>query len=116
MLLWLYKKMLCRMQMSDSPSSGTGQRPVDAENYDWIVMKSLIDTHEQLMCVMEKHALSAVSTGESPTEELVARLESARRNHERAIDDIDMAIAGLREQAAADESAGDSDSTVASDP
>ena len=102
--------------MADAQSSGPEQLPTNVENYDWIVMKSLIDTHEQLMCVMEKHALSAVSTREPPTEELIARLESARRNHERAIDDIDMAIAGLREQAATDESVDDSDLDVASDP
>ena len=86
--------------MADSQSVPTEMLPQEAEQYDWVTMKSLINAHEQVMSVMEQHALSTLSTADGMSnEELIAQLEAARSCHEQAIGDLDTAIAALREQA-----------------
>ena len=85
--------------MTNSQTSMTSGLPSEAENCDWIVMKSLIDSHELLMAAMEQHALASMSSGETVDEEdLIAQLDQIRNHHERLIEDIETAIAALDEQ------------------
>jgi len=91
--------------MDDPHPTPTDLLPEEAEQYEWIVMKSLIDSHEQMMAAMEQHALSSMTTAETSNEELITQLKSAQQSHRRAIEDLDTAIAALREKSQARESA-----------
>jgi activator of HSP90 ATPase len=65
---------------------------------DWIVLKSLLDTQQQVLQVMEQQAFQTCHDDVNVTDaELVAQLEEARACHERAIDDIETAIDALSE-------------------
>ena len=62
-------------------------------SYDWIVLKSLLDTQQQVLQIMEQQAFRTCHDDVEVTNaELVAQLEEARACHERAIDDIETAI------------------------
>ena len=62
-------------------------------SHDWIVLKSLLDTQQQVLQVMEQQAFQTCHDDVEVTNaELVAQLEEARACHERAIDDIETAI------------------------
>lgn len=64
---------------------------------EWIVMKSLINAHEQTMMAMEHHAMTSLCEDRRLTDtELEACLRQARESHERALADIDAALEQLQ--------------------
>jgi len=74
-------------------------------NYDWILMKCLLEAQQETMRAMEQHTLSAMTQhGELSNRELETSLEQARRSHKRAIEDIDAALSTLCEDSQPDDS------------
>lgn len=83
-----------------SPDGEQCSRSSDAipESHEWVMMKSLIDAHEQTMKAMEHQALSSLQDEcKTDTQTLRTQLEQTKVCYERAIEDVEMALDSISE-------------------
>jgi len=69
------------------------------ESPEWVVMKSVIDSQAQLTRVLEQQALyTCRDEPELEAEEIQRLLEEARRRHEQALENIDLALQAVSDE------------------
>jgi|AntDeeMinimDraft_4_1070355.scaffolds.fasta_scaffold06555_3 hypothetical protein len=72
-------------------------------NREWILINCLLDAQQQTTQAMEQLTLSALTPHEGLSAiEVQTTLKQARRNHERAIEDLDAALAALSDDSISD--------------
>ena len=79
-----------RLMNTKNKHSGTQRNDLNPE---WVVMKSLIDAHEQTMRAMEQCALASLRENRQlSNRELEVCLAAAYESHELALADIEAAL------------------------
>jgi len=69
------------------------------ESPEWVVMKSVIDSQMQLSQILEQQALyTCRDEPELESEEIQRLLEDARQAHERALENIDIALQAVSDE------------------
>jgi len=71
--------------------------PSQKQNPEWVLMKCLVEAQRETLQAMEQHTFSRITeSGQFSEKEIEASLKQARRNHERAIENIDASLSTLR--------------------